>query len=186
MRLMKRVLVFMVLAAFSIFVRSDQTKPELDGLFRALQQSDDLIKISSIQNKIWLHWYELPEGSRALQPIFDQGIRALHLGQPQTAINQFTRVIEATPQFAEGWNRRATAYFMVGDFEASLRDIQQTLALEPRHFGALSGLSMILENTLQYDKAIQAEKLLLELMPENVLIKDRIQLLRTQSLESRI
>ena len=113
-------------------------------------------------------------------------MRALHLGQPQTAINQFTRVIEATPQFAEGWNRRATAYFMVGDFDASLRDIQQTLALEPRHFGALSGLSMILENTLQYDKAIQAEKLLLELMPENVLIKERIQLLRTQSLESRI
>jgi len=113
-------------------------------------------------------------------------MRALHLGQPQTAINQFTRVIEATPQFAEGWNRRATAYFMVGDFEASLRDIQQTLALEPRHFGALSGLSMILENTLQYDKAIQAEKLLLELMPENVLIKKRIQLLRTQSLKSRI
>jgi len=75
---------------------------------------------------------------------------------------------------------------MVGDFEASLRDIQQTLALEPRHFGALSGLSMILENTLQYDKAIQAEKLLLELMPENVLIQERIQLLRTQSLESRI
>ena len=113
-------------------------------------------------------------------------MRALHLGQPQTAIDQFTGVIEAIPQFAEGWNRRATAYFMVGDFEASLRDIQQTLALEPRHFGALSGLSMILENTLQYDKAIQAEKLLLELMPENVLIKERIQLLRTQSLESRI
>ena len=127
----------------------------------------------------------VPEGSRALQPIFDQGMRALHLGQPQTAIDQFT-LIEAIPQFAEGWNRRATAYFIVGDFEASLRDIQQTLALEPRHFGALSGLSMILENTLQYDKAIQAEKLLLELMPENVLIKERIQLLRTQSLESRI
>ena len=183
MRSMKRVLAFLVLAAFSIFVWSDQTKPELDGLFRALQQSDNLIKISSIQNKIWLHWHE---GSRALQPIFDQGMRALHLGQPQTAIDQFTRVIEAIPQFAEGWNRRATAYFMVGDFEASLRDIQQTLALEPRHFGALSGLSMILENTLQYDKAIQAENSLLELMPENVLIKERIQLLRTQSLESRI
>ena len=186
MRTMKRVLAFLVLAAFSIFVWSDQTKPELDGLFRALQQSDNLIKISSIQNKIWLHWYELPEGSRALQPIFDQGMRALHLGQPQTAIDQFTGVIEAIPQFAEGWNRRATAYFMVGDFDASLRDIQQTLALEPRHFGALSGLSMILENTLQYDKAIQAEKLLLGLMPENVLIKERIQLLRIQSLESRI
>jgi cytochrome c-type biogenesis protein CcmH/NrfG len=75
---------------------------------------------------------------------------------------------------------------MVGDFEASLRDIQQTLALEPRHFGALGGLSMILENTMQYDKAIQAEKLLLKLMPENGLIKERIQNLQTRELESRI
>lgn len=183
---LKRAVALLVLVTFSICVRSDQTKPELDGLFLALKQSADLIKISTIQNEIWAHWYELPEESRALQTVFDQGMRALHFGQPKIAIDHFSRVIGAAPQFAEGWNRRATAYFMVGDFEASLRDIQQTLILEPRHFGALGGLSMILENTRQYDKAIQAEKLLLELMPENGLIREKIQYLQTQALESRI
>ena len=182
----KRAVALLVLVTFSIFVRSDQTKPELDGLFRALEQSADLIKISTIQNEIWALWYELPEESRALQTIFDQGMRALHFGQPTIAIDHFSRVIGAAPKFSEGWNRRATAYFMVGDFEASLRDIQQTLILEPRHFGALGGLSMILEDTRQYDKAIQTEKLLLELMPENGLIRKRIEYLQTQALESHI
>ena len=186
MRTIKRAIALLVLITFSIFVRSDQTKPELDGLFRALEQSADLIEISTIQKEIWAHWYELPEESRALQTIFDQGMRVLHFGQPKIAIDHFSRVIGAVPQFAEGWNHRATTYFMVGDFEASLRDIQQTLILEPRHFGALGGLSMILENTRQYDKAIQAEKLLLELMPENGLIREKIRYLRTQALESRI
>ena len=182
----KRAVALLVLVTLSICVRADQTKPELDGLFRALKQSGDLIKISMIQNQIWVHWYELPEEARAVQTTFDQGILALQLGQPKIAIEHFSRVIGAAPKFAEGWNRRATAYFMVGDFEASLRDIQQTLVLEPRHFGALGGLSMILENTMQYDKAIQAEKLLLKLMPENGLIKERIQNLQTRELESRI
>ena len=139
-----------------------------------------------IQNQIWVNWYEISEEVLAVQTTFDQGILALQLGQPKIAIEHFSRVIGAAPKFAEGWNRRATAYFMVGDFEASLRDIQQTLALEPRHFGALGGLSMILENTMQYDKAIQAEKLLLKLMPENGLIKERIQNLQTRELKSRI
>jgi Flp pilus assembly protein TadD len=75
---------------------------------------------------------------------------------------------------------------MLGDFEASLADIQQTLALEPRHFGALSGLSMIFENTEQFDRAIQAELLLLDLMPNNELIQARIDQLRQKALNSRI
>lgn len=182
----KRAIALLVLITFSISVRSDQTKPELDRLFQTLEQSADLIKISTIQNEIWTHWYELPEESRTLQTIFDQGMLALNFGQPKIAIDHFSRVIGVAPNFAEGWNRRATAYFLVSDFEASLRDIKQTLILEPRHFGALGGLSMILENTRQYDKAIQAEKLLLELMPENGLIKERIRYLQTQALESRI
>ena len=74
----------------------------------------------------------------------------------------------------------------LGDFEASLADIQQTLALEPRHFGALSGLSMIFENTEQFDRAIQAELLLLDLMPNNELIQARIDQLRQKALASRI
>jgi cytochrome c-type biogenesis protein CcmH/NrfG len=75
---------------------------------------------------------------------------------------------------------------MVGDYQASLTDIQQTLILEPRHFGALGGLSMIFENTQQYDQAIQAEQLLLKLMPQNALIKERIEQLKAKSREAGI
>ena len=93
----KRAVALLVLVTLSICVRADQTKPELDGLFRALKQSGDLIKISMIQNQIWVHWYELPEEARALQTTFDQGILALQLGQPKIAIEHFGRVIGATP-----------------------------------------------------------------------------------------
>ena len=55
----------------------------------------------------------------------------------------FTRVIEKKPDFAEGWNKRATAYFMIGEFDKSMLDINQTLKLEPRHFGALDGMGLI-------------------------------------------
>ena len=75
---------------------------------------------------------------------------------------------------------------MLRDFEASLADIQQTLALEPRHFGALSGLSMIFENAKQFDRAIQAEMRLSDLMPNNELIQARINQLRQKALNSEI
>ncbi len=166
--------------------QADQTKPELNALFDVLRSSTDLVEMSVAQNEIWIHWYELPADSTALQTIFDDGMRALHFGQPQIAVKHFSRVIESAPHFAEAWNRRATTFFMLGDFEASLADIQQTLALEPRHFGALSGLSMIFENTEQFDRAIQAELLLLDLMPNNGLIRARIDQLRQKALDSRI
>ena len=76
--------------------------------------------------------------------------------------------------------------FVLGDFESSLLDIHQTLILEPRHFGALSGLSMIFETTEQYERAIQAEQQLLKLMPNNELIEKRIRRLQNKALESRI
>ena len=186
MRPMIHTLMLLVLTVFWGLVRGDQTKPELDDLFNALQQSNDLVEMTELQNQIWFHWYELPEQSAKLQPIFDHGMQALHFGQPQVAITQFSRTIEASPTFAEGWNRRATAFFMVGDYQASLTDIQQTLILEPRHFGALGGLSMIFENTQQYDQAIQAEQLLLKLMPQNTLIRERIEQLKAKSREAGI
>ena len=180
-----------ILAALALFIgitntQADQVKPELDTLFQTLKNSTNLIQISEVQNEIWFHWYELPADSVALQTVFDNGMKALHFGQPQIAVGHFTRVIESAPHFAEAWNRRATTFFMLGDYEASLSDIQQTLILEPRHFGALGGLSMIFENTEQFEKAIQAEKLLLDLMPNNQLIKDRIDQLKQKALESRI
>ena len=176
--------VIVSLSTFSTF--ADQTKPELNALFETLKTAEGLVEISEVQNEIWFHWYELPSDASALQTVFDDGMRALHFGQPQIAVDHFTRVIESAPDFAEAWNRRATTFFMLGDFEASLADIQHTLSLEPRHFGALGGLSMIFENTGQFDRAIRAEMLLLELMPHNVLIRERVDLLKQKAIESGI
>jgi tetratricopeptide (TPR) repeat protein len=186
MLLLIRTLILSIATIVWGLAQGDQTKPELEELFYALQQSDDLVEITELQNQVWSHWYQLPKQSEQLQPIFDQGLQALHFGQLGVAITHFSQTVEAAPTFAEGWNRRATAFFMVGDYEASLTDIQQTLILEPRHFGALGGLSKIFENTQQYDQAIQAEKLLLKIMPKNTLIQERIKRLKTKSREAGI
>ena len=168
---------------FAQLARADQNHPALDSLFVELKAAEDLIQMAEIQNEIWTHWYTLPPESTELQSIFDLGMSALQFAQPQMAITHFTRVIEAAPEFAEAWNRRATTYYMVGDFEASLNDIQATLALEPRHFGALSGLSMIFESSGDLERAIRAEELLLELMPNNSVIRGRLNRLQ-QTLEA--
>lgn len=185
MRFFAKVLTALLVGCLST-AQADQTKSELGKLFNALRESNNLVEISEIQNRIWSHWYELPENSLSLQPLFDQGVKALQSGQAQDAVTQFSQVIEAAPAFAEAWNRRATTFFVLGDFESSLLDIRQTLILEPRHFGALSGLSMIFETTEQYERAIQAEQQLLKLMPNNELIEKRIRRLQDKALKSRI
>ena len=139
-----------------------------------MKKSVDIAEIQGIQNHIWSIWQILPVTAEKQQKTFGQGIQSLQTGSFKTAIIQFTAVIEAQPEFAEAWNRRATAYFMIGDFEASLQDIQTTLILEPRHFGALSGLSRIFENTGDMQRAQTAETLLLKLMPHNIRIQERL------------
>ena len=79
----------------------------------------------------------------------------------------FTRVIEKKPDFAEGWNKRATTYFMMGEFDKSMLDINQTLKLEPRHFGALDGMALIFLHLKQYNKAIKIYDQMLIIFPNN-------------------
>ena len=67
----------------------------------------------------------------------------------------FTRVIKKKPNFAEAWNKRATVYFMIGEFDKSMLDINQTLKLEPRHFGALDGMGLIFMHLKEYGEAIK-------------------------------
>lgn len=147
----------------------------LDALFAELKASDDLIEMAEVQNQIWARWYALPDGAEHMQAEFDAGMRALGLAMPMTAIDHFTTVIDEAPEFAEAWNRRATTYFMIGDFESSLRDIQETLIREPRHFGAISGLSMIFEQNGDLPRALAAERMLLELIPNDPRIQARVQ-----------
>ena len=87
-------------------------------------------------------------------------------------------IIERAPSFSEGWNRRATVRFYQGDYDGSLADIEQTLKLEPRHFGAIWGLGMIMGMQQDYQRAISAFEKLLEIKPNSQDARPRIESLK--------
>ena len=98
---------------------------------------------------------------------FNQGLKKMLSGNLKSSITFFTQVIQKNPNFAEGWNKRATAYYLLGDFDKSMIDINETLKLEPRHFGAMDGLASILINFNELKKAIFVYDKMLEIFPKN-------------------
>lgn len=133
-------------------VQADQTSDRLPALFEKLQSTLDTNKAERIEQQIWAIW-GLPEERKASVP-FASGVIAMQHGDYRGARLYFDKVVKTAPNFAEGWNKRATIAYALGDFEASVLDIQKTLALEPRHFGALSGLALIYEANGQEEAAL--------------------------------
>lgn len=125
----------------------------LDDLFSQLQQ-DDAQDWKRIEKQIWAEWSK--SGSTAMDLLLRRGRDAMAAGDLNAAIDHLSALIDHAPEFAEGWNARATAYFQAGLLGPSVEDIRQTLALNPRHFGALSGLGIILEQINQPKEALRA------------------------------
>jgi tetratricopeptide (TPR) repeat protein len=92
----------------------------------------------------------------------------------KTALADFTRMIQIAPEFAEGWNKRATVLYLVQDYEGSRADVDKTLALEPRHFGALSGLGLIDVELDRDEEAITAWEKALDLNPNMPAIRTKL------------
>ena len=118
-----------------------QDDPRLDALFEQLLASDDRETARRIEGTIWRIWTE--SGSATIDELMTLGVAAMGNGQFDTALESFDAIIEAAPDFAEGWNKRATVYYLIEEYPASVRDVEATLRLEPRHFGALSGMGLI-------------------------------------------
>ena len=93
-----------------------------------------------IEQRIWAIWAR--SGNKAVDLLMAEGIARLNGGENDAALELFDRVVRLAPSFAEGWNKRATTLYTMGQFEKSVQDIDKVLALEPRHFGALSGLGL--------------------------------------------
>jgi tetratricopeptide (TPR) repeat protein len=93
-------------------------------------------------------------------------------------VETFTRLVEMAPELSEAWNKRATAYWLLGNFTASLSDICETIKREPRHFGAYSGLGMIREEMGEYPRAVAAFELARKYNPHIVGIDDEIDRLK--------
>lgn len=114
---------------------------ELDLLFPQLANSSSADEARVIANKIWQVW--LNPTTPELADRMNRITAARTVGSYQNAVEMLSAVIADYPGYAEAWNQRATLYFFLGNYEASLADVEQTLAREPRHFGALSGQAVI-------------------------------------------
>ena len=146
----------------SILNASSTTQTLLDQLKRA--QSMD--EAGPIVDKLWREWTSAHENSDE-EALMSEGLVAMSEGNLDRAENIFTKLIEANPSFTEAWNKRATLRFMLWDFEGSLRDVEKVLTLEPRHFGALSGLGMIHLRLGDPERALKAYEDLVNIFPSN-------------------
>jgi tetratricopeptide (TPR) repeat protein len=155
---------------------ADQTDQRLDELFHTLQTSHDSDQLSEAETSIWEIWYD--SGDEDVDTLMLEASQLAATGDLAAAEDMYARIIQLAPNFSEGWNRRATIRFYRQDYDGSMDDIEQTLKLEPRHFGALWGLGMILGLQQDYQRAIYAFEKLLEIKPNAQDARPRIKLLK--------
>lgn len=153
-------------------VRADQTDPRLDSLFVRLKAAVSADEARWLEDAIWQLWSEpKTAGGRVLMR---DGLAAMEAELYDAALESFDALVAIEPDFAEAWNRRATARYLAGDFNGSVADIQHVLALEPRHFGALSGLGLIYDALDEKPAAIKAFRAALEIDPHMEAIRARL------------
>lgn len=144
------------------------SRNSLDFLFGALKAAPDPETAKLVEARIWTVWFKTPSDTAAL--LMARAKQAAESGNRDLAIKLMDAIIELRPDYTEAWNRRATLYFYKGDYVSSLADIREVLAREPRHFGALVGLGMIMRNIGKDREALAAYRQALALYPylENV------------------
>lgn len=163
---MPRLLVFIVvvaLAAWPAATSPNQTDTRLDALFERLQVTDDEVEAQMITGQIWIIWRET--SNDVARAFMRAGMRDMTHEHYDEALEAFNTVVQVAPHFAEGWNARATLLYLMGDYPGSVADIRRTLELEPRHFGAWSGLGLIYMSLEQDRAALEAFNKALELNP---------------------
>ena len=128
-----------LLSAFT--VSADQKDSRLEGLFRNLRNAAGMEEASALENQIWQIWMQ--HHNPAIQDSLAEGISAMRRRNYSEALKHFGLLTRIEPEFAEGWNKRATVLYLMGRYGESEADVYKTLLLEPRHFGALSGMGLI-------------------------------------------
>jgi len=129
----------------------------LDTLFAKLQTATDPVSIQALEAAIWEQWIMVPDPKQ--RELMLRGMAEMQQRELKTSVETFTKLIEMAPDLSEAWNKRATAYWLMGNFKASLADICETVKREPRHFGAWSGLGMIRAEMGENGRAVAAFEL---------------------------
>ncbi len=159
---MKKILRILILSLFFFSnVNAEERNNKLDKLFVGLKNTKDLSSAQVIENEIWEIWSIHPSDDRRgfrLTELLIQGTRLMNMRELSKAYQIFTKVITVESDWAEAWNKRATVLYLMKQYESSLADIEITLVLEPRHFGALSGQALNYIELNLYEKAIESYK----------------------------
>ena len=161
------------LLASQVFLTSAQAQDgEIDALLEGLKTADPAAA-SQIEGRIQAIWSK--SGSDAMDLLLERGLAAMSEGDMKSAVYHFSALIDHAPDFAEGYNARATAYFQDQKYGLALEDIRRTLALNPRHFGAMSGLAIIFEEIGQTEGALEAWREVERLHPNREGLQESIQ-----------
>ena len=161
-----------------------QDDPRLSDLFATLKTQEDPRAVKMLETAIWGVWMQ--SGSDTVDLLLNRGTQAMGAGDYPTALQLFTSIVELDPNFAEGWNKRATLFYLMGAYDRSTADVEKTLALEPRHFGALSGLGMINMQLGKEKEALDAFEKALAVNPHMEAIKSEAARLKKKLEGSRI
>jgi tetratricopeptide (TPR) repeat protein len=154
----------------------------IEFLFQALKAAPDDETARLIEGRIWALW--LASGSDTADLLMSRARTAIEQNDADLAIELLDAIIELKPDYVEAWNRRATLYFEKHDYGRAMSDIAQVLAREPRHFGALTGLGMILEDVGDDKRALEAFRRALEVDPRLERVPEIVKTL-TEKVEGR-
>lgn len=135
----------------------------LDGLFSELKREPDEQQAKRISERIWAKWRD--SGSATVNLLMQWADKAVTDGKNGLALDLLDQAIVLRPDYVEGWNRRATLHFMMGNHGKSMADINRVLALEPRHFGAIAGMAAILSVSGNDALELRAWEQMLEIYP---------------------
>ena len=181
---MRKILTIIILFFSISSLSANDRNIELDKLFLELKKNIPSLS-SGIAQQIWMLWSTHPTDQK-LTSILDEGSRLVQDQKLVRAIDVFSDAIELDPTWAEAWNKRATVYYMIGEFQKSQDDIDKVLELESRHFGALAGQGMVNIKLKNYDKAKKSYQKAQEIYPamrsSKVMIEQIEELIKRQSI----
>ena len=159
----------------------DRTR-SLDFLFGALKAAPDQASAKHVEARIWAAWSQTKSDTTAL--LMSRAKVAMTAKKNDVALQLLDSVVKLRPDYVEGWNQRATLFYLQNDYDRSLADIRQVLAREPRHFGALAGLGMIMQEIGEEKRALEAFRKAIEVNPHLERIPDLVKTL-TEKVEGR-
>ena len=143
-------------------------------LVKALRDADEDVR-ERAEQALWRIWAR--SGDQEVDKLYQVGVEQMSAGDLRQSIATFTRIIELKPEFAEGWNKRATLYFLVDDLRKSLADCDEVIKRNPIHFGALAGYAQIYVRLGYYDRALEYSRRALKVNPNMVGVRRNIELL---------